>query len=185
MLSRTDIMSMFGNYSKRNGHLSILRATACRQHGEAVFICQERRQDEITQRKANFKPYESRSASGSIKHLRITHNMLNSKAWQQLDPYDITTYLYFKSKYYKKKNGDFNYKNISLTYGEMEPVMSWGRFKKSIDNLLRVGLIDIVRHRPQARDATIYGLSSRWHKYGEKDFVKRQRPTIKRKKPEP
>ncbi len=63
--------------------------------------------------------------------------------------------------------------------------MSWDRFKKSIDKLLQVGLIDIVKHRPQNRKATIYGLSSRWHKYGQEDFVKRQRPTLKRKKPEP
>ncbi len=134
-------------------------------------------------RKANFEPFESRTANS--KYLRITADMLKSKAWQELDPYDITAYMYFKDKYHVKSNGDSNVKDISLTYEEMEPVMSWGRFKKSIDSLLRVGLIDIVHHRPQARDATIYGLSSRWHKYGEKGFVKRQRPTIKRQKPEP
>jgi len=111
--------------------------------------------------------------------------MLRSKAWQELDAYDITTYIYFKSKYHVKSNGENNSTDISLTYEEMEPVMSWGRFKKSIDALLRVGLIDIIRHSPQTRNATIYGLSSRWHKYGADGFIKRQRPTISRKKQRP
>jgi len=111
--------------------------------------------------------------------------MTRSKAWAELDAYDITAYLCFKSKYYVKSNGENNATDISLTYEEMSPIMSWGRFKKSIDNLLRVGLIDIVRHRPQTRDATIYGLSSRWHKYNEDGFVKRQRPTTSRKKQRP
>jgi hypothetical protein len=111
--------------------------------------------------------------------------MLNSKAWQELDPYDITAYVYFKSKHTKKKNGDYNSDDISLTYEEMEPLMSWGRFSKSIDNLLRVGLIDIIKHSPHTRDATIYGLSSRWHKYGEEDFKEQKRVKLSRRKQEP
>jgi len=111
--------------------------------------------------------------------------MLRSKAWAELDAYDVTAYINFKSKYHVKSTGENNSKDISLTYEEMGAVMSWGRFKKSIDNLLRVGLIDIVRHKPQAREATIYGLSVRWHKYGEEDFVIRQRPTTTRKKQRP
>ena len=131
-------------------------------------------------RKANFEPYESMSANSN--YLRITHSMLKSKAWQALDPYDMTAYVYFKSKYTRKKNGDFNNKDISLTYKEMESVMSWQRFSKSIDKLLATGFIDIVRHSPQTRDATIYGLSSRWHKYGEPDFKEVKRAKLKRSK---
>jgi hypothetical protein len=129
-------------------------------------------------RKANFEPYESKAENSN--YLRITHNMLNSEAWQALDPYDITAYLYFKSKYTRKKNGDYNHSDISLTYKEMEEFMSWGRFSKSIDNLIRVGLIDMVRHSPHTRDATIYGLSSRWHNYKTPEFKEQKRVKLAR-----
>ncbi len=133
-------------------------------------------------RKANFETFESSTANS--KYLRITADMMRSKAWAELDAYDISAYLYFKQKYHVKSNGDTNVKDISLTYEEMESVMSWGRFKKSIDKLLQVGLIDIIKHRPQTRAPTIYGLSSRWHKYGQEAFVIRHRPTLKRQKVE-
>lgn len=131
-------------------------------------------------RKANFETFESRTANS--KYLRITADMLKSKAWAELDAYDITSYLYFKQKYHVKSNGDTNGKDISLTYEEMKSVMCHDRFKKSVDNLLRVGFIDLVKHRPQIRECTIYGLSSRWHKYGQEDFKTHQRVKYTRTK---
>lgn len=133
-------------------------------------------------KKPTHQSFESKNEHG--RFMKLTINMLESKAWQELDAYDIAAYVHFKSKLTKNKAGDFNHQNISLTYKEMETVMSWGRFKKSVDNLLRVGLIDIVRHSPHTRDATIYALSSRWHKFGEADFKQVQRVTFSRRKSE-
>jgi hypothetical protein len=133
-------------------------------------------------RKANFEAFECRTANS--KYLRITADMMRSKAWAELDPFDITAYVYFKEKYHVKSTGENNARDISLTYKEMEAVMSWGRYKKSVDNLLRVGLIDLVKHRPHTRDCTIYGLSSRWHKYGQEDVKTHQRVKFSRLKEE-
>jgi len=117
--------------------------------------------------------------SANSKYVRITKSMITSRAWKELDTFDKVAYMHFKLEY----NG--NKKEVKLPYKDMDGVMSRDRFKKCIDNLLKVGLIDIVHHRPQARDATIYGLSSRWHKFREPDFVKRQRPILSRTKQEP
>ncbi len=103
--------------------------------------------------------------------------MRSSKAWKELDVYDRAVYEEFKAKYNGKKE---NSRNLSLTYAEMEPLMSWGRFKKSIDRLISRGFIDLVEHRPHSRDCTIYGLSNRWHHYGTGQFVQQERATLKR-----
>jgi len=117
--------------------------------------------------------------SANSKYVRVTKSMITSKAWRELDTFDKVAYMHFKLEYNGTKQ------EVKLPYKDMEGVMSRDRFTKSIDNLLRVGLIDIVHHRPQMRDATIYGMSSRWHKYGEDGFIKRQRPSLKRRRPEP
>lgn len=132
-------------------------------------------------RNANFKPFESRTLNS--RYVRITESMLKSKAWKELDPYEHSAYLSFKLKYFERRtDGSDNRKNISLTYEEMKPVMSPDRFKKCIDNLIKYGFIDIVEHRPQTRNATIYGFSDRWHKYGTDDFKEHQRVRLSRRK---
>lgn len=131
-------------------------------------------------RQANFKPFESRTANS--RYARITLDMMNSKAWSELDPFDITAYLYFKSKYFEKRtDGSDNRKDISLTYDEMRQQMSPDRFKKSIDNLVAYGFIDIIKHSPHTRDATIYALSARWQEYGTDDFKKHNRVKLSRR----
>ncbi len=131
-------------------------------------------------KKANFKSFESRKVNS--KHIRIAEDMMESKAWKELDPYDITAYMNFKRKYYVRSDHTDSSKDISLTYEGMGHLMSPERFKKSIDNLIRVGLIDLEKHKPQTREATIYSLSARWHKFGNEDFVERKRPMLKRKR---
>ena len=130
-------------------------------------------------RHANFKDFESRSANS--RYFRITSDMMNSAAWKELDPYDITTYAYLKSKYYVKKDGTDNVRDISLTYEEMTSLMSQNRFKKSIDKLISVGLIDLEIHNPHTRKATIYSLSKRWHSYKTQGFKPASRPVAARK----
>lgn len=134
-------------------------------------------------KKATFKKFESRKANS--KYIRITKDMMESEAWAKLDVYDTNAYIHFKSKYYENNRiKTSNEKDISLTYKEMSKAMSSDRYKKSIDNLLEYGFIDIVKHSPQTRDATIYGLSSRWHDYGNGNFKKASRPKLSRKKNE-
>lgn len=131
-------------------------------------------------RNANFKSFESRTKNS--RYVRITVDMMKSLAWQELDTYDMVAYLCFKSEYYERNNKTDNQKDLSLTYDNMKKAMSPDRFRKCVDNLIRVGLIDIIIHKPQTRDATIYGLSDRWHAYGTSEFKEKERVKFNRRK---
>lgn len=106
--------------------------------------------------------------------------MTRSKAWSELDVYDIAVYFQLKAKFHVKSNETNNSRNLSLPYREMEPLMCKERFTKSLDKLIAVGLIDIVDHRPHSRKCSIYGLSSRWHNYGTAEFVEKKRAVLSR-----
>jgi hypothetical protein len=120
---------------------------------------------------ANFEPFESQSKHSP--YARIARSMVNSLAWKELNPYEITLYLHLKLKYTGKPGGE---KDISFTYKEGTKLMSKAVFTRSIDKLIEVGLVDLVRHMPYSSSCNIYGLSHRWHKYGTPDFKKKTRP---------
>ncbi len=128
-------------------------------------------------RKANFHPFESRSENSP--YARITKNMVNSPAWQQLNCFEQTLYLHMKLKYNGKPGSE---SDISFTYAEGQKLMSKKTFTRSMDNLMEVGLIDLVTHRPFSAACNIYGLSSRWHNYGTNDFKVKNRPKFNRSK---
>ncbi len=129
-------------------------------------------------RRASFEPFESRSANS--RYLRITSDMMRSKAWGELDPFDVTVYVYLKEQYKSYRDGSDNSREIELTYEGMSKIMSPGRFKKSIDNLVEKGFIDLVEHNPHRKRATVYGFSDRWHDYGTEHFKHKARAVLKR-----
>jgi hypothetical protein len=122
-------------------------------------------------RKANFQPFES--SSENSPYVRITKNMINSPAWQELNCFEQTLYLHMKFKYNGKPGGE---KDISFTYKEGEKLMSKRVFTRSMDKLIEVGLIDLVKHMPYSSSWNIYGLSDRWHDYGTPEFMIKTRP---------
>jgi len=68
---------------------------------------------------------------------------------------------------------------IQFTY--LEAKKKWGisdkRFVKALDDLIRVGLIDIAKTGlGLKKDVTLYAMSDRWEKFGTDEFVVRQRP---------
>jgi hypothetical protein len=68
---------------------------------------------------------------------------------------------------------------IQFTYGEAEQKygISAGKFTRAIDDLIRVGLIDITRSGlGLKKDVTLYAISDRWQKYGTDEFVVKKRP---------
>ncbi len=131
-------------------------------------------------RKANFAGFET--ARRDSPFLRITQDMMQSKAWLQLDVYDVTVYIYLKNKFrVNNTKGTDNRHNLSLTYSEMKNWMCKDRFTRSIDNLLKYGFVDLVAHKPQNRRPTIYSLSARWQKFGEADYEEVKRPKASRK----
>lgn len=72
-----------------------------------------------------------------------------------------------------KNNG-----KIQFTY--MEALKKWGikngKFRKAIDELIRVGLVDIIHSGfGLYKDVTLYALSNRWKKFGTDKFIVKER----------
>lgn len=111
-----------------------------------------------------FKPFESRSKNPK-RYCRITKDMQESPAWQDLSPYAITVYLLLKTKY-NFGNAD----DLSLTYKEGMQYMGQKRFTKSIDELIDHGFIYLVRQSWNSRQCNLYGLSDEWQKWGTEEF---------------
>ncbi len=125
-------------------------------------------------RKANFHSFES--ITENSPYARITRNMVKSKAWQELNAYEQVLYLHLKLKYTGKPGSE---KDLSFTYKEGENLMSKRTFTRSMDKLIAVGLVDLIRHMPYSQACNIYGLSDRWHNYGTEDFKSKTRPKRK------
>jgi hypothetical protein len=110
------------------------------------------------------------------RFMKLTINMLESKAWQALSVYEQALYMHIKAKYKGfNRNGQDNSRDLSFTYDEGRQLMSPERFTKAIDRLIETGFIDIVAHWPHARRATIYGLSARWREFGRPEFEQQER----------
>lgn len=126
-------------------------------------------------KKATHQAFESKTAHG--RFVKLTVSMLSSPAWQELTVYEQALYIAIKGKYKgtNNKTGQDNSDDISFTHAEGQQLMSKARFIKAIDRLIAVGLIDLVEHIPQAKRATIYGLSDRWHDYGTPEFKEQER----------
>jgi hypothetical protein len=71
---------------------------------------------------------------------------------------------------------------IQFTYAEAETKygIPAGKFTRAIDELLRVGLIDITKTGLGLhKDVTLYAISERWKKFGTDEFVVKRRPKRK------
>ena len=77
------------------------------------------------------------------------------------------------------KNGNDTSQFITFSHAEGQELMSKNRFIKAIDNLIELGFITLIRHLPQSKQITIYGLSDRWQNYGQENFKTETRPKWK------
>jgi len=97
----------------------------------------------------------------------IEHNIINSEAWKDLNVHAKWLYFEFKLRYH----GDNKYK-IIFPCREAIEIMTNRTFIKCRNRLIENGLIDIIKRGGFYHQATIYGLSERWRKFGTKDFIK-------------
>ena len=118
-----------------------------------------------------FKPCESTSKKPK-KYLRITNNMMESKAWEGLTCHAMALYIHIKAKY-NFTNDD----NLSFTYVEGKKLMDKKTFTKAIDKLIESGFIYIVR-QGLLKECSIYGLSKEWQYFGTTAFD--IKPRVKR-----
>jgi hypothetical protein len=117
-----------------------------------------------------FKVWEKVLEHPDGKHVRITNNMMESKAWKQLTPHAVQLYLYMKSKYNKNNEND-----ISCTYAEGEKLMSKLTFTKALDQLIEHGFIKVIRQSWTSRECNIYGFHFMWQNFGTDKFTVRPR----------
>ena len=76
-----------------------------------------------------------------------------------------------------------NERNLKFTYKQAKDIYGIGqtRFTRAIDDLIKHGLLDIVKPGNAAtRELTVYGLSRRWVNYGPDNFQSASREKAKR-----
>jgi hypothetical protein len=79
-----------------------------------------------------------------------------------------------KAPYYLANQGEiqFTYLEAEQKYG-----ISSGKFRRAIEQLVAVGLIDIAKSGfGLHKDVSHYAISDRWEKYGTEEFVPMERP---------
>src|SRR4051794_18519198 len=106
-----------------------------------------------------FKPHEKTPRSANNHHMRITEDMMTSKAWSELTLYAEVVFFHMKMKY----NGH-NDNNISFTLREATKIMHKNTFNKAIDQLVALGFIRIVKLQWTIRKPNIYGFSDEWQR---------------------
>lgn len=120
------------------------------------------------------KAFESITDHG--RFAKITISMMDSPAWQTLEPSQMGLYLLFKRKFTRNKSGDDNQKNISFPFSEYKKIKTYSNqrtFWRDLDTLINVGLIEVVesgRRIGGQNKASIYGFSEAWKKHGTADF---------------
>jgi len=120
----------------------------------------------------------------------IPRRMHRNPAFQKLTANSILVLLEFLSRrqvvkvgrrdrWITKNNGE-----IVLTYAETTKKFGIARstFRNSIDQLVKLGFIDIAHHGGgMMKDCSKYGISERWRDYGKEEFIKKSRKKDARK----
>jgi len=80
----------------------------------------------------------------------------------------------------KRTDGWYVSNNGEIQFTYKEALDKWGissnKFTRAIDELLRVGLIDITKSGCGLhKDVTLYAISERWEKFGTDEFIKMRR----------
>ena len=107
------------------------------------------------------------------KFTKITDSMMDSLAWQSLEPSQMGLYLLFKRKYTKNKSSDDNKNDISFPFSEYSKIKTYSNkrtFWRDLDALIEKGFIIIVSPQKFQRKPNIYGFSDNWKNYGKPDF---------------
>jgi len=84
-----------------------------------------------------------------------------------------------RDRWVTKNNGE-----IVLTYAETTTRFGIARstFRNSIDQLVKLGFIDIAHHGGgMMKDSSKYGISERWRDYGKEEFIEKSRNKDHRK----
>ena len=114
------------------------------------------------------QPFEGKNSSGAFT--KITNEMMQSPAWEDLNIRQQGLYLRLKSKYREKRvNGvtvESNVDNISLPKAEWHIIYGdYRTFKKDMDALHEKGFIRTVARAKYMGEPNIYGFTDKWTEY--------------------
>ena len=139
----------------------------------------------------SLKTREQKYKGKRFNDMYIERSIVLSKAVQELKGVSLRVYLIFLTKRVMKpfqgtkpkRSGKGKYfienqNQIQFTYREAKEKYGISRsaFRSAIDELVRVGLIDIAKPGSGLqRDVTLYGISERWKLYGTPEFVVKER----------
>jgi hypothetical protein len=112
----------------------------------------------VARRKARFQDFESRYDNG--KFVRITTDMMDSEAWQDLSIHARYLYLEMKRRY----NGD-NCRTFNFPHSVGRKLMTANAFTKAVNDLIRHGFIICVTFGRVNRIASEYRYAARWHNW--------------------
>lgn len=106
------------------------------------------------------------------KFTKISENMQESKAWDELSISQIGLYQVLKRKFtFNKKDGTYNTNDISMPKSEWIKYYSKKIvFDKDMDNLINLGFIKVIIYQGNLRKATIYGFTDQWKYYKTDKF---------------
>lgn len=116
-----------------------------------------------------FKDFES-TIKKPKKYMRLTDNMMQSKAWLDLSCFSIALYVSIKAKFNFTNADDLEY-----TYKEGYKLMAKATFTKSLDELIDHGFIYVVRQGTLNKECSIFGLSKEWQYFGTTAFSVKSR----------
>ena len=116
--------------------------------------------------------------------LWIPRRMHRSPAFRKLTSTAILVYLEFKFRCQYARAGTrgkwhhVNNNQLIFTYAEAVKRFGMARstFRNCIDQLVKLGFIDIYHHGGgMFNDCSKYGISDRWENYGKEQFIKKTR----------
>lgn len=106
----------------------------------------------------NFKPFEG--AHKNDRHIRITENMMTSKAWLDLSIHARFLYMEFKRCY-----NFVNDQAIKFSFKYGRKLMDPKAFSAALDSLIDHGFIQVIYNGHAHRRPNIYGLSADWQRW--------------------
>lgn len=113
-----------------------------------------------TKKQKRFRSFESSEITSDFKepYISLTKSMLNNENWIDLNYSSKIIYIYMKLWSYGRQEFKFSY-SLALNI-----VSSRTTFKKSIDELVTKGFIEIIRISRTPGIGTIYKFSDKWYR---------------------
>ena len=100
-------------------------------------------------------------------YAQIEQKLVDSEGFKGLKAHTKWLYVAFRLKY----RGN-NARDITFTEKEAKKITDWRTFRADYRKLIERGFIDLIKRGGFYNQKHVFGLSNRWRKYGDKDFVK-------------